>query len=169
MPPVGRSDRRAFCYLLVRSIHSLTREARQRLQAVEEFTELGSGFNLAMRDLDIRGAGNLLGAEQSGFIDDVGFETYHRILDEAVQGIRELQPDVVVLDYRFPPEDGGSGLDVLGAVKGDTAAAPVVIILTQYPYPAYREKCLELGADYFFDKASEFDQVTEVIEQLARG
>ena len=85
---VGRSDRKAFCYLLVPSIHALTREARQRLQAVEEFSDLGSGFNIAMRDLDIRGAGNLLGGEQSGFIAEVGFETYHKILDEAVQELR---------------------------------------------------------------------------------
>jgi len=85
---VGRSDRKAFCYLLVPSVHGLTREARQRLQAVEEFSDLGSGFNIAMRDLDIRGAGNMLGAEQSGFIEDIGFETYHKILDEAVQELR---------------------------------------------------------------------------------
>ena len=69
---------------------------------------------------------------------------------EAIQGIRELKPDVVILGYRMP--EGGSGLDVLQAAKGDTTAAPLVIVLTQYPYPAYREKCLELGADYFFDK-----------------
>ncbi len=85
---VGRSDRKAFCYLLVPSIHSLTREAKQRLQAVEEFSELGSGFNIAMRDLDIRGAGSLLGRQQSGFIDEVGFETYQRILAEAMQELR---------------------------------------------------------------------------------
>ncbi|MFB3131089.1 MAG: transcription-repair coupling factor, partial [Rhodothermales bacterium] len=85
---VGRSDRKAFCYLLVPSIHALTREARQRLQAVEELSDLGSGFHIAMRDLDIRGAGNLLGGEQSGFIAEVGFETYHKILDEAVQELR---------------------------------------------------------------------------------
>ena len=85
---VGRSDRKAFCYLLVPSIHGLTREAKQRLQAVEELSELGSGFQIAMRDLDIRGAGNMLGAEQSGFIEDVGFETYHKILDEAVAELR---------------------------------------------------------------------------------
>jgi transcription-repair coupling factor (superfamily II helicase) len=85
---VGRNDQRAFCYLLVPSVHTLTREARQRLQAVEEFSDLGSGFNLSMRDLDIRGAGDMLGAEQSGFIEDVGFETYHKILDEAVQELR---------------------------------------------------------------------------------
>jgi len=85
---VGRSNRKAFCYLLVPSIHTLTREARQRLQAVEEFSDLGSGFNIAMRDLDIRGAGNMLGGEQSGFIAEVGYETYHKILDEAVQELR---------------------------------------------------------------------------------
>ena len=85
---VGRSDQKAFCYLLVPSIHTLTKEARARLQTVEEFSDLGSGLNIAMRDLDIRGAGNLLGAEQSGFIEDVGFETYHKILDEAVQELR---------------------------------------------------------------------------------
>ena len=85
---VGRSDRKAFCYLMVPSIHGLTREAKQRLQAVEEFSDLGSGFQIAMRDLDIRGAGNLLGAEQSGIIEDVGFDTYHRILDEAVAELR---------------------------------------------------------------------------------
>lgn len=86
---VGRSDRKAFCYLLVSSVHGLTKEARQRLQALEEFSNLGAGFGLAMRDMDIRGAGNLLGAEQSGFITDVGFETYHKILDEAVRELRQ--------------------------------------------------------------------------------
>ncbi|MFW5973359.1 MAG: DEAD/DEAH box helicase, partial [Bacteroidota bacterium] len=85
---VGRSDRKAFCYLLVKSVHGLTREARMRLQAVEEFSDLGSGFNIAMRDLDIRGAGNLLGGEQSGFIEEVGFEVYHKILDDAVAELR---------------------------------------------------------------------------------
>ena len=99
---VGRSNRKAFCYLLVPSIHSLTREAKQRLQAVEEFSDLGSGFHLAMRDLDIRGAGNMLGAEQSGFIADVGFETYHRILDEAVQELRSEEFAAVFEEERTP-------------------------------------------------------------------
>jgi transcription-repair coupling factor (superfamily II helicase) len=85
---VGRSERKAFCYLLVPSVGGLTKDARQRLKAVEEFSELGSGFSLAMRDLDIRGAGSLLGSEQSGFINDVGYETYQRILSEAVQELR---------------------------------------------------------------------------------
>jgi len=85
---VGRSDRKAYCYLLVPSIHAMTKEARHRLQALEEFSDLGSGFNIAMRDLDIRGAGTLLGAEQSGFVEEIGYETYHRILEEAVQELR---------------------------------------------------------------------------------
>ncbi|MFN3596134.1 MAG: transcription-repair coupling factor [Rubricoccaceae bacterium] len=101
---VGRNDQRAFCYLLVPSVHALTREARQRLQAVEEFSELGAGFAIAMRDLDIRGAGDLLGAEQSGFIEDVGFETYHKILDEAVQELRaEEFADVFEGETSLPP------------------------------------------------------------------
>ncbi|MDA0874029.1 MAG: transcription-repair coupling factor, partial [Bacteroidetes bacterium] len=99
---VGRSNRKAFCFLLVPSIHSLTREAKQRLQAVEEFSDLGSGFHLAMRDLDIRGAGNMLGAEQSGFIADVGFETYHRILDEAVEELRTEEFASVFEENRTP-------------------------------------------------------------------
>ena len=86
---VGRSNKKAFCYLLTPPLSGLTREARQRLKAIEEFAELGSGFNIAMRDLDIRGAGNLLGAEQSGFISEIGFEMYHRILDEAIQELKE--------------------------------------------------------------------------------
>jgi len=85
---VGRSNRRAFCYLLSPPISTLTPEARKRLSAVEEFSDLGSGFNIAMRDLDIRGAGNLLGAEQSGFIAEIGYEMYHKILDEAVQELK---------------------------------------------------------------------------------
>ena len=86
---VGRSDRKAFCYLLTPSINSLTKEAKMRLQAIEEFSELGGGFAIAMRDMDIRGAGNLLGGEQSGFIADVGYEAYQKILEEAVLELRE--------------------------------------------------------------------------------
>lgn len=85
---VGRSNRRAFCYLFSPPLSTLTQEARRRLQAIESFSDLGSGFNLAMQDLDIRGAGNLLGAEQSGFIADLGYETYHKILNEAVAELK---------------------------------------------------------------------------------
>ena len=86
---VGRSNRKAFCYLLTPPPSVLTSDARKRLQTLEDFSDLGEGFKIAMRDLDIRGAGNLLGAEQSGFVNDLGFEMYHKILDEAVQELRE--------------------------------------------------------------------------------
>ncbi|MCP1382139.1 transcription-repair coupling factor [Runella salmonicolor] len=86
---VGRSNRKAFCYLLTPQISHLTSDARKRLQTLEEFSELGDGFKVAMRDLDIRGAGNLLGAEQSGFVNDLGYEMYHKILDEAVQELKQ--------------------------------------------------------------------------------
>ena len=86
---VGRSNIQAYAYLIAPPLSILPRPTLQRLRAVQEFTELGSGFHLAMRDLEIRGAGNLLGAEQSGFIDTMGFETYTRILEDAVQELRE--------------------------------------------------------------------------------
>lgn len=85
---VGRSNRKAFCYLLSPPLSTLTQEARRRLQAIENFSELGSGIHIAMQDLDIRGAGNLLGAEQSGFIADLGYETYQKILEEAVDELK---------------------------------------------------------------------------------
>ncbi len=82
---VGRSNRKAFCYLIVPPLASITEDSRRRLRAIEEFSDLGSGFNIAMQDLDIRGAGNLLGAEQSGFIMEMGYETYQKILEEAME------------------------------------------------------------------------------------
>ena len=85
---VGRSNRKAFCYLLSPQLHLLNPEARRRLQAIENFSELGSGIHIALQDLDIRGAGNLLGAEQSGFIADLGYETYQKILNEAIQELK---------------------------------------------------------------------------------
>ena len=101
---VGRSNKKAFCYLLAPPLTFVTPEARRRLKAIEEYSDLGSGFNLALQDLDIRGAGNLLGVEQSGFIADIGFETYNRILNEAIHELKvneykELfskEPDQVV-------------------------------------------------------------------------
>jgi transcription-repair coupling factor (superfamily II helicase) len=85
---VGRSNRKAFCYLLAPPMSVLSDEARKRLKAIEEFADIGSGFNIAMRDLDIRGAGNILGAEQSGFITEIGFEMYQKILDEAMHELK---------------------------------------------------------------------------------
>ncbi len=103
---VGRSNKKAFCYLLAPPLSTLTHEARRRLKAIEEFSELGSGFNIAMQDLDIRGSGNLLGGEQSGFIADVGFETYQRILNEALIELKDG-------DFREPgPEAKNSDPEV---------------------------------------------------------
>ena len=86
---VGRSNKKAFCFLITPPMHHLPSDSRKRLEAVAHFSDLGSGFNIAMRDLDIRGAGNLLGGEQSGFINDIGFEMYQKILAEAIQELRE--------------------------------------------------------------------------------
>jgi transcription-repair coupling factor (superfamily II helicase) len=86
---VGRSNTKAFCYLFCPPLSVLTSDARKRLQTLEEFSDLGSGFNIAMRDLDIRGAGNLLGGEQSGFISNIGYETYQKILNEAILELKE--------------------------------------------------------------------------------
>lgn len=88
---VGRSNRKAYCYLLTPPVANLPADARKRLNTLEEFSDLGAGFNVAMRDLDIRGAGNLLGGEQSGFINDLGYEAYHQVLDEAVQELKETE------------------------------------------------------------------------------
>jgi len=102
---VGRSNRKAFCYLVCPPFATLTTEARKRLKAIEEFSDLGSGLNIAMRDLDIRGAGNLLGAEQSGFISEIGFEMYHRILDEAIAELKEVDFKDQLSDISTPSEN----------------------------------------------------------------
>ncbi|MCS7081926.1 MAG: transcription-repair coupling factor [Bacteroidetes bacterium] len=110
---VGRSDRQAYCYLLVPPLATLTQEARERLQAIEAHSELGSGFEIALRDLDIRGAGNLLGAEQSGFIAEVGLEMYYRLLDEALQELRaEEFPDLPAQTSSAEPEAPEASVDL---------------------------------------------------------
>jgi len=88
---VGRSNKKAYCYLFAPPVSTLTTDARKRLRTLEEFSDLGSGFHIAMKDLDIRGAGNLLGGEQSGFIADIGYETYQKILEEAIHELKETQ------------------------------------------------------------------------------
>lgn len=88
---VGRSNKKAYCFLLTPPVHVLASDSRKRLSALEEFSDLGDGFKVAMRDMDIRGAGNLLGGEQSGFISDLGFEMYHKILDESIQELKETE------------------------------------------------------------------------------
>jgi transcription-repair coupling factor (superfamily II helicase) len=88
---VGRSNTKAFCYLFAPPVSTMTEEARIRIKTMEEFSDLGSGFHIAMKDLDIRGAGDLLGGEQSGFISDIGYETYQKILEEAVMELKETE------------------------------------------------------------------------------
>ena len=100
---VGRSNKKAFCYLLTPSLDLVNPDARRRLKAIEDFSGLGSGFNIAMQDLDIRGAGNILGAEQSGFIAEIGYETYQRILNEALLELR---------DEEFPALQAEGGVDL---------------------------------------------------------
>ncbi|MFD1628901.1 transcription-repair coupling factor [Pseudopedobacter beijingensis] len=100
---VGRSNKKAFCYLLSPPLSTLTPEARKRLSAIEEFSDLGSGFNVAMRDLDIRGSGNLLGAEQSGFIAEIGFDMYHKILDEAIHELKDEEFKELFKDEKPKP------------------------------------------------------------------
>lgn len=115
---VGRSNKKAFCYLLAPTPDLLTPEARRRLEAINTFAELGSGLNIALQDLDIRGAGNLLGAEQSGFVSDIGFETYQRILDEA---ITELKDDEFAELYaKDDPKSDTSQLHISNNFVSDT-------------------------------------------------
>ena len=112
---VGRSNRKAYCYLITPDRELITSDARRRLEALSTFAELGAGFNLAMQDLDIRGAGNLLGAEQSGFIADLGYETYQRILNEAVE---ELQEEEGCRVYGVGcTEDGASAYRTVGDLQ----------------------------------------------------
>ena len=117
---VGRSNRKAFCYLLAPPKSVLTPEARRRLEALENFSELGSGFNLAMQDLDIRGAGNLLGAEQSGFMEDLGYETYQKILSQAVTELKNEEfQDIYAEDIAQGKEIAGDEFVDDSAVESD--------------------------------------------------
>jgi transcription-repair coupling factor (superfamily II helicase) len=115
---VGRSNRKAFCYLLAPPLTTLTPEARRRLKAIEEFSDLGSGFHISLQDLDIRGAGNLLGGEQSGFISDIGFETYNRILDEALQELKENEYKDLFVEEKEKP--GGEKIRFVSDCTIDT-------------------------------------------------
>jgi len=118
---VGRSNRKAFCYLITPPLNLLTHDARRRIIAIEEFSGLGSGFNIAMQDLDIRGAGNLLGGEQSGFIADIGFETYQRILNEAVYELREEQGESFAEEQDDKQVETGKGFVADVQVETDMA------------------------------------------------
>jgi transcription-repair coupling factor (superfamily II helicase) len=135
---VGRSNKKAFCYLFSPPLSVLTSDARKRLQTLEEFSELGSGFEIAMRDLDIRGAGNLLGSEQSGFIADIGYETFQRILEEAVQ---ELKTN----DYKemFAEQNAKKEIDYVRDVTIDADVEmlipPAYVAETQERFRLYNE------------------------------
>ncbi|WP_430974698.1 transcription-repair coupling factor [Zeaxanthinibacter enoshimensis] len=102
---VGRSNKKAFCYFITPPYEAMTAEARKRIQALEQFTELGSGFNIAMKDLEIRGAGDILGGEQSGFINDIGFETYQKILAEAIDELKENEFKDLYEEMEGPKRD----------------------------------------------------------------
>lgn len=107
---IGRSNTKAYCYLITPDLSILSNDAKKKIRTIEEFSDLGSGFNIAMRDLDIRGAGNLLGAEQSGFIADIGYETYMKILDEAVKELKSSEfkelykENIDTIDKKFVKE-----------------------------------------------------------------
>ena len=117
---VGRGNKKAFCYLLAPPLSVLTPEARRRLQAIENFTDLGSGIHIAMQDLDIRGAGNLLGAEQSGFIADLGYETYQKILGEAVHELKTNEfADLIMGETNEEGKISGEGFVEECAVESD--------------------------------------------------
>jgi transcription-repair coupling factor (superfamily II helicase) len=130
---VGRSDRKGFCYLLSPPNELIGDDARRRLRAIEEFSDLGSGFNIAMQDLDIRGAGNLLGAEQSGFIANIGFETYQKILRQAiaelhaegldVSGLTEKESEVVSQSENFV-DDAIIEIDMLAELPDSYVRQP---------------------------------------------
>nr|MCR5312964.1 transcription-repair coupling factor [Bacteroidaceae bacterium] len=122
---VGRGNRKAFCYLLAPPLASLSPDSRRRLQAIENFSDLGSGIHIAMQDLDIRGAGNMLGAEQSGFIADLGYETYQKVLNEAVAELRETEFSELFAEQE-KEEDG--------IIKGDNFVEETNI---ETDFPAY--------------------------------
>ena len=122
---VGRSNKKAFCYLLAPPLSALTQDARRRLEALETFSELGCGFNLSMQDLDIRGAGNLLGAEQSGFMEDLGYETYQKILTEAMVELRNEEEKT--LPQPLPEREGSNRSQENGIQKNQHSkhSAPI--------------------------------------------
>ena len=147
---VGRSNKKAFCYLLAPPAVHLTTEARKRLEALETFSDLGSGFNLSMQDLDIRGAGNLLGAEQSGFMEDLGYETYQKILNQAMAELRnEVQDDFSRMDEggRRKENTPASDESVSGAKTSDKSPSSFVLP----PSSMYVDDCaLESDIEMYF-------------------
>ncbi len=158
---VGRSDRKGYCYLLSPPDELLSGDARRRLRAIEEFSDLGAGFNIAMQDLDIRGAGNLFGAEQSGFIADIGFETYRKILDEAVAELRA--EGVAGADKLMggggstTPSAAGAAAPVFAAEQRSALSAPLSASLTQATPPPQEGNYPRAGIRYIEDTHIETD------------
>ena len=166
---VGRSNKKAFCKLITPPLSSLTDEARKRLRALEQFTDLGSGFKIAMKDLEIRGAGDLLGGEQSGFISDMGFDTYQKILAEAVKELKEKE-----FKHLYEQKEGHSGEDFVE----DTALDTDLTLMIPDDYINNIEERLKLYQELsdVTDKAGlaafraaledRFGPIPEVVEQL---
>ena len=171
---VGRSNRKAFCYLLAPPLADLPQESRRRLEALESFSDLGSGIQIAMQDLDIRGAGNLLGAEQSGFIADLGYETYMKILNEAVTELRNESP------LQPPPKGGDSTPSPLGEGWGEaTLDSDLALYFPDQYVPSDSERMLlyreldnlhtdEQLAAYRSRLIDRFGPVPQVGEELMR-
>ena len=145
---VGRSNRKAFCYLLAPPLSTLTAEARRRLQAIESFAELGSGMHIAMQDLDIRGAGNMLGAEQSGFIADLGYETYQKILEEAVDELKSAVEYALKFDNTILIEEWLAG-DELTVPVLDSQVLPAIRIVPEGEFYDYNAKYISDNTQYF--------------------
>ena len=139
---VGRSNKKAFCYLLAPPLSSLPTESRRRLQAIESFSDLGSGIHIAMQDLDIRGAGNLLGAEQSGFIADLGYETYQKILTEAVTELKNDEFASLYQDGADTPATGEAALSGEGFVVECTVESDLELLFPDEYVPSSSERML---------------------------
>ena len=136
---VGRGNRKAFCYLLAPPLAALNPESRRRLEALENFSDLGSGINIAMQDLDIRGAGNLLGSEQSGFISDLGYETYQKILNQAMAELRNAEAPRETGDWHLP---GGTGQDASAFVSDCTLESDLEMYFPDLYVPSDSERML---------------------------
>ncbi len=152
---VGRTNRKAFCYLLVPSIDAISTDAQRRLRAIEDFSDLGSGFNIAMQDLDIRGAGNILGAEQSGFMTDIGYETYQRIVAEAMAELYDEMAEELGEDFKSKIPDTLGGIDCTVEVDTSAHLPDSYIGSTPEKLKLYRQLDLiggELELDEFVEK-----------------
>ncbi len=168
---VGRSNRKAYCYLLAPPSSTLTMDARKRLKTIEEFSDLGSGFNIAMRDLDIRGAGNLLGGEQSGFISDIGYETYQRILEEAILELKENEFRELFEDEQKPDKTYIRDVTIDSDIEMLIPDAYITSIQERLNlYQALDKIETEEGIQQFCEQLKDrFGPVPEQVEELLNG